>query len=63
MSVDCKDCWEELETYYVMLDRFKAARLREKNWPGGFQRRSLSNEVDSRYVEIEREFRWKARDI
>ena len=48
----CKDCWEELEIYYVMLIGLKqldkgeelAADFKEK----------LQNEVDSRYLEIEK---------
>ena len=40
---DCKDSWEELEIYYVMLVGLK----------------KLQNEVESRYVEIEREAKRK----
>ena len=47
---DCKDCWEELEIYYVMLVGLElAADFRKK----------LQNEVESRYVEIEREAKRK----
>lgn len=54
---DCKDCWEELEIYYVML-------VGLKQLDGGEElaadfRKKLQNEVESRYVEIEREAKRK----
>lgn len=50
---DCKDCWEELEIYYVMLVGLK--QLDEGEELAEDFRKKLQNEVDSRYVEIERE--------
>lgn len=55
---ECKDCWEELEIYYVMLVGLK--QLDEGEELGcGFQEMKLQNEVESRYVEIEREAKRK----
>ena len=50
---DCKDCWEELEIYYVMLVGLK--QLDEGEELAADFRKKLQNEVESRYVEIERE--------
>lgn len=50
---DCKDCWEELEIYYVMLVGLK--QLDDGEELAEDFRQKLQNEVDSRYVEIERE--------
>lgn len=50
---DCKDCWEELEIYYVMLVGLK--QLDEGEELAEDFRKKLQDEVDSRYVEIERE--------
>ena len=48
---DCKDCWEELEIYYVMLVGLK--QLDEGEELAADFRKKLQNEVESRYVEIE----------
>ena len=53
---DCKDCWEELEIYYVMLVGLK--QLDEGEELAADFRKKLQNEV-SRYVEIEREVKRK----
>lgn len=54
---DCKDCWEELEIYYVMLVGLK--QLDEGEELAADFRKKLQNEVESRYVEIEREAKRK----
>ena len=54
---DCKDCWEELEIYYVMLVGLK--QLDEGEELAADFRKKLQNEVESRYVEIEREVKRK----
>ena len=54
---DCKDCWEELEIYYVMLVGLK--QLDEGEELAADFRKKLQNEVESRYVEIEREAKCK----
>ena len=54
---DCKDCWEELEIYYVMLVGLK--QLDEGEELAADFRKKLQNEVESRYVEIEREAKLK----
>lgn len=54
---DCKDCWEELEIYYVMLVGLK--QLDEGKELAADFRKKLQNEVESRYVEIEREAKRK----
>ena len=54
---DCKDCWEELEIYYVMLVGLK--QLDEGEELAADFRKKLQNEVESRYVEIEREAKHK----
>ena len=53
----CKDCWEELEIYYVMLVGLK--QLDEGEELAADFRKKLQNEVESRYVEIEREAKRK----
>ena len=54
---DCKDCWEELEIYYVMLVGLK--QLDEGEELAADFRKKLQNEVESCYVEIEREAKRK----
>ena len=54
---DCKDCWEELEIYYVMLVGLK--QLDEGEELAADFRKKLQNEVESRYGEIEREAKRK----
>lgn len=54
---DCKDCWEELEIYYVMLVGLK--QLDEGEELAADFRKKLQNEVESRYVEIKREAKRK----
>ena len=49
---DCKDCWEELEIYYVMLVGLK--QLDEGEELAADFRKKLQNEVESRYVEAKR---------
>ena len=48
----CKDCWEELEIYYVMLIGLK--QLDEGEELAADFKEKLQNEVDSRYLEIEK---------
>ena len=48
----CKDCWEELEIYYVMLIGLK--QLDEGEELAADFKEQLQNEVDSRYLEIEK---------
>ena len=50
---DCKDCWEELEIYYVMLVGLK--QLDEGEELAADFRKKLQQVVERRYVEIERE--------
>ena len=54
---DCNGCWEELEIYYVMLVGLK--QLDEGEELAADFRKKLQNEVESRYVEIEREAKRK----
>ena len=53
----CKDCWEELEIYYVMLIGLK--QLDEGGELAADFKEKLQNEVDNRYNEIEREYKRK----
>lgn len=48
----CKDCWEELEIYYVMLIGLK--QLDEGEELAADFKEKLQNEVDCRYLEIEK---------
>ena len=50
--ISCKDCWEELEIYYVMLIGLK--QLDEGEELAADFKEKLQNEVDSRYLEIEK---------
>lgn len=49
---DCKDCWEELEIYYVMLIGLK--QLDEGEEMVTDFKEKLQSEVDNRYNAIER---------
>ena len=49
---DCKDCWEELEIYYVMLIGLKQLDEGEELVPDFKEK--LQSEVDNRYNAIER---------
>ena len=51
----CKDCWEELEIYYVMLIGLK--QLDEGGELAADFKKKLQNEVDSRYNAIVKENR------
>lgn len=51
----CKDCWEELEIYYVMLIGLK--QLDEGEEMVADFKEKLQNEVDSRYNALVREQR------
>lgn len=51
----CKDCWEELEIYYVMLIGLK--QLDEGGELAADFKKKLQNEIDSRYNAIVKENR------